>query len=74
MINEKKDIRYQIMDLTENELRNELDRWSRQDLISWLNWNDPNGVYSDEESLLEFNNVMEKQEGIDIMVKQIIQA
>ena len=74
MIKEIKDSRYRITELSERDLRFELQDWSRQDLISWLCWNDPNGVYADEDSLREFDNRMSKEEGIEIVVRQIVQG
>jgi hypothetical protein len=33
-------------------------------------WNDPNGVYSDEQSLNEFGAIMSREEGLEIMLRQ----
>ncbi|BAU51884.1 hypothetical protein [Mucilaginibacter gotjawali] len=44
-----------------------LERW---DIIEWLMWNDPNGIYSDESSLREFGAVMTKEDGTEIMLRQ----
>ena len=63
---------YTIMDLKGDVLFNELNSWSRIDLIEWLCWNDANGVYKDEESLAEFDNVLSKEEAIEIMTRQIL--
>lgn len=57
--------------LEEKELYENLLTWSRQDLISWLKWNDPNGVYDDESSLREFDNILSKEEAIEIIMRQI---
>lgn len=62
---------YTIMDLKGDVLFNELNSWSRLDLIEWLSWNDSNGVYKDEESLSEFGNILSKEEAIEIMIRQI---
>lgn len=62
---------YKIMDLKGDILLNELNSWSRLDLIEWLCWNDSNGVYKDEESLSEFGNILSKEEAIEIMIRQI---
>jgi hypothetical protein len=59
--------------MNETELRAELKNWSRQNLIDWLKWNDPNGVYDDKQSLAEMGNTMSYDEGIEIMVRQILQ-
>lgn len=60
--------RYKFM--TEEELRNELKNWSTANLINWLSWNDPNGIYRDEESLAELGCIMTYEEAVEIMVKQ----
>lgn len=63
---------YQYMDMTEEELREELKEWTRQDLIDWLSWNDRNGIYSDEDSMNELGNIMSYEEGVELMVKQAL--
>ena len=52
----------------------ELNSWTREDLISWLKWNDPNGIYNDQESLNELGAIMTYDEGVELLVKQILQA
>jgi hypothetical protein len=44
---------------------------SRNDIIEWLSWNDPNGIYNDEQSLKELGNVMTKEEGVEILLRQV---
>jgi hypothetical protein len=65
---------YTIMDLRDEELLNELSKWSRYDLIEWLLWNDRNGVYRDEDSLREFDQIISREEALEIMVRQITEA
>ncbi|SOE20868.1 hypothetical protein SAMN06298216_1348 [Spirosomataceae bacterium TFI 002] len=65
---------YRITFLNEKSLREELKNWCREDLILWLKWNDPNGIYNDEESMEELGNIMTYEEGVEIIVKQVIQA
>lgn len=62
-----------ITSLDENALREELKGWSRADLIAWLEWNDPNGVYSDKESLNELGIILSYDEGVEIIVGQVVQ-
>lgn len=64
---------YRYIYMTEPELRNELKKWCREDLIYWLKWNDPNGIYDDKQSLQELGNILTYEEGVEIMVRQIIQ-
>ena len=64
---------YRIMELSKDKLQIELNSWSRLDLIEWLVWNDSNGVYKDEDSLLEFDNTLGKTEAIEIITRQIFE-
>jgi hypothetical protein len=64
---------YRYIFMNEDELRDELKKWTRQDLINWLQWNDRNGVYDDEQSMAEIGQIMTFEEGVEIMVNQIIQ-
>lgn len=66
------DPRYAVMDLSADELLSHVRTMSREELIEWLCWNDRNGVYRDEDSLLEFGNAMTKAEGEEIMFRQIM--
>ena len=62
---------YRIMELKGEELYGKLNSWSRLELIDWLCWNDRNGVYTDEDSLREFGNVLTKEQAIEIITEQI---
>lgn len=77
IINEEEKLKhpyYKLMELRADVLKNELDSWSRLDLIEWLCWNDRNGVYRDEDSLNEFGNTVSKEEAIEIISRQISEA
>jgi hypothetical protein len=65
---------YKLMELSGDVLEAELNSWSRLDLIEWLCWNDRNGVYRDEQSLQEFDNILSKEEAIEIITRQITEA
>lgn len=65
---------YRLMVLRDYALENELNSWSRLELIEWLCWNDRNGVYRDEQSLQEFDNILSKEEAIEIITRQILEA
>lgn len=62
---------YSIMDANEEILNSFLNDVTREELILWLSWNDPNGVYTDEDSMGEFERVMTKEEGIECMKNQL---
>ncbi|PWI28945.1 hypothetical protein DI383_13995 [Flavobacteriaceae bacterium LYZ1037] len=64
---------YKVMELGEEKLQAELNSWTREDLIGWLVWNDSNGVYRDEDSLREFDNILGKTEAISIITRQILE-
>ena len=59
-----------VVEISEAELILLLNGLSREDIIEWLMWNDPNGIYSDEQSLKEFGNVMSRDEGMEIILRQ----
>jgi hypothetical protein len=76
-INEEEKLKhpyYKLMELRGDVLEAELITWSRLDLIEWLCWNDRNGVYRDKQSLQEFDNILSKEEAIEIITTQITQA
>jgi hypothetical protein len=64
---------YEIMDLPEEHLGRFLMETPREEIIDWLQWNDPNGVYRDEDSMREFDNILSKEEGIEIIKRQVLQ-
>lgn len=62
---------YEVMDLAEENLDMFLKHTPREEIIDWLQWNDPNGVFSDNASMAEFGNVLSKEDGAEIMKQQI---
>lgn len=65
---------YKLMELRGEELELKLNSWSRIDLILWLKWNDPNGVYRDEDTLRGFDRILSKPEAIEIITRQITEG
>ena len=65
---------YKLMELKGEALETELNSWHRLELIEWLCWNDRNGVYRDDQSLQEFDNILVKEEAIEIITRQITEA
>jgi hypothetical protein len=43
----------------------------RKAIIEWLAWNDPNGIFHDEQSLKELGNIMTREEGLEILLRQV---
>lgn len=62
---------YRIMELKGDALNEKLNSWSRLELIDWLCWNDCNGVYTDEDSLREFGNILTKERAVEIITQMI---
>lgn len=59
-----------IVEIAEPELILLINGLSREDIIEWLMWNDPNGIYSDEQSFKELGNIMSREESIEILLRQ----
>ncbi len=60
-----------ITQLGNEDLKSFAQTMSRSDIIEWLSWNDRNGIYDDKQSLQELGNIISRQEGITIMLRQI---
>ncbi|WP_457289626.1 hypothetical protein [Pedobacter sp. UYP24] len=69
-----RDPRYKIMELKGDALQQEIAKMKRHEILEWLQWNDRNGIYTDEESMREFGNITSQEEGIEIMTRQIEEA
>jgi hypothetical protein len=54
-----------------NVTKEDLKTMSREELIAWLQWNDRNGVYSDEDSELEGRDPISREEALEIALRQI---
>jgi hypothetical protein len=65
--------RQSLTSLSEERLITLVNGMSRHDIIEWLSWNDPNGIYNDEKSLKELGNIMSKEEGIEILLRHVAQ-
>ena len=61
---------HSVVEIDEAELIILLNALTREDIIEWLMWNDPNGIYSDEQSTNELGNIMSREEGLEIMLRQ----
>ena len=66
-----KDWRQLFITMRGKELKKEISFLSRKQIISWLEWEDPDGVYSDADSRREFGSVMSRKEGVEIMTRHI---
>jgi hypothetical protein len=59
-----------ITEISEGNLLLLVNAMTREDIQQWLKWNDPNGIYSDEQSLKELGNTMTRDEALEIMIRQ----
>lgn len=48
----------------------DLERFNRDQLIAWLRWNDPNGIYTDEDSEREGFDPITLDEAKEIAIRQ----
>jgi hypothetical protein len=48
----------------------DLKTYSREELISWLCWNDPNGIYTDDASEIDGFPPITLEEALEIAVRQ----
>lgn len=62
---------HEVMDLQPDQLERFLMLTPREEIIDWLQWNDPSGIYRDKDSLVEFGNILTKKEGIEIIKRQL---
>ena len=60
-----------LTEISENNLLLLINAMTREDIIEWLAWNDPNGIYHDEHSLKELGNVMSRGEGLEILLRHV---
>lgn len=49
----------------------EIAEWSREEIISWLQWNDRHGEYSDEEAVLYGWDPLTKESALEIVKHQL---
>ena len=59
------------LQLSGETLKKEISLLNRLQIIDWLQWNDPNGIYVDKQSREELGRIMTRKEGIEIMTRQI---
>lgn len=51
--------------------RQRLMGWSRDDLIAWLRWNDPNGSYTDKDAEAEGIDPLDVEGAVDIVMQHV---
>ncbi len=61
-----------LFELNVKELDSELKSWKRNQIIDWLCWNDPSGIYTDKDSKQEGFSKLTKQVGIEIIERHVM--
>ena len=64
----------EILELSQESLGQFLSHSTREEIINWLQWNDPNGIYSDKLSISEIGEILSKEEGIEIIKRQVLES
>lgn len=65
---------YDIAELTHDDLAKFLSMAYREEIIDWLQWNDPNGIYLDKLSFSEFGEILSKEDGVELIKRQLLDA
>lgn len=60
-----------IFQLSDADLAVELKSWKRKQIIDWLSWNDPSGIYSDQDSKQEGLPKLSKETGVEIIKRHV---
>lgn len=62
----------QSIDLEQERAR--LMTWPREKLIGWLQWNDPNGAYSDEDAIRDDFPPLSVPEAVELVMAHVEEA
>jgi hypothetical protein len=62
---------YQIINFCGEEIKHEISKLTRKDIIDWLQWNDSNGIYHEEQSSHKLGDIIGSEEGVEIMLRQM---
>lgn len=62
---------YRICTMSPVEIIEELTTWSRDEMIAWLCWNDPLGIYTDKEMVLEYGDILWRNQAVELILYKI---
>lgn len=62
---------YRICTMSPVEIIEELMTWSRDEMIAWLCWNDPLGIYTDKEMVLEYGDILWRNQAAELILYKI---
>ncbi len=72
MESQRKDWRYQLLDLKDKALFDRLSLMKRQELLQWLQWNDRNGIYTDYDCIRKGIPLFTKMHALATVYHQIM--
>lgn len=70
-------IRHVLLEHASLDLEQERQRlmtWPREKLIGWLQWNDPNGAYSDEDAIRDDFEPLDVPTAVDLIMAHVEEA
>ncbi|MCC9041538.1 hypothetical protein LNQ81_02250 [Myroides sp. M-43] len=62
---------YRICSMSPVEAKEELATWSRDEMIAWLCWCDPVGIFTDREAVIEYGDIIWRNEAIELIMYKI---
>ncbi|MDM1348325.1 hypothetical protein HX017_15685 [Myroides marinus] len=62
---------YRICSMSPIEITEELSTWTRDEMIAWLCWSNPKGIYIDREAIVEYGDIIWRNEAIDLILYKI---
>lgn len=62
---------YRICTMSPVEIIEELMTWSRDEMIAWLCWSDPLGIYTDKEMVLEYGDILWRNQAVELILYKI---
>lgn len=62
---------YRICSMSPVEIKEELSTWTREEMIAWLCWSSPTGIFIDSEAIVEYGDIIWRNEAIDLIMYKI---
>lgn len=62
---------YRICTMSPVEIIEELLTWSRDEMIAWLCWIDPLGIYTDKEMIIEYGDILWRNQAVELILYKI---
>ena len=62
---------YRVFAMSPVEVIEELLTWSRDEMIAWLCWIDPLGIYTDKEMVIEYGDILWRNQAVELILYKI---